>query len=45
MRWLLPVGIVLVVSVLLAAVHFVFTRWLVRESDPNRADRPDDSAR
>ena len=42
MSWLLPVAIVLLASLLLAAVHFFFTRYLARLSEPARAEPPDD---
>jgi hypothetical protein len=44
MNWLLPITIVLLASLALAAVHFLFTRWLARQSEPKRADSPDDKA-
>ena len=43
MSWLLPVTIVLLASLLLAAVHFVFTHFLARLSEPARAEPPDTS--
>jgi hypothetical protein len=42
MNWLLPITIVLLASVALAAVHFLFTRWLAQQSEPVRTDSPDD---
>jgi hypothetical protein len=44
MNWLLPITIVLLASLALAAVHFLFTRWLARQSEPARTDIPDDPA-
>ena len=44
MNWLLSVTIVLLASLALAAVHFLFTRWLTRQSEPERTDSPDDPA-
>jgi len=44
MHWLLPVTIVLLASFALAAVHFLFTRWLARQSEPARTDGRDDPA-
>jgi len=43
MSWLLPVAVVLIASVALAAVHFFFTRALARLSEPARTEPPDDS--
>jgi hypothetical protein len=43
-RWLLPIGIVLLVSLALAAVHFYFTRCLVRLSESDREGQPDDTS-
>jgi len=43
-RWLLPIGIVLLVSLVLAAVHFYFTRCLVRLSESDREGPPDDTS-
>lgn len=40
MHWLLPLTIVLLASILLAVVHFLFTRWLARQSEPVRTDSP-----
>ena len=42
MNWLMPVTIVLLASLALAAVHFLFTRWLARQSEQVRADNPSD---
>jgi hypothetical protein len=44
MSWLLPVTFVLLASLALAAVHFFFTRYLARLSEPARTESPDDSA-
>jgi len=38
MRWLLPVVLVVVVSLLMAAAHFLFVRWWSRAADPARGD-------
>ena len=43
MSWLLPVAIVLLASLLLAAVHFFFTRYLARLSEPVRTEPPNDT--
>jgi len=45
MNWLMPVAIVLLASLALAAVHFLFTRWLARQSEPARAESADDPTR
>lgn len=42
MSWLLPVTIVLLASLALAAVHFFLTRYLVRLSEPTRAGPQDE---
>ena len=34
MNWLLPIALVLVVALLVAAIHFVFMRWLARQNVP-----------
>jgi len=31
MRWLLPITLVLLVAILLAAIHFAFMRWMTRQ--------------
>jgi hypothetical protein len=36
MSWLLPVALVVVVSLLMAAAHFLFVRWWARAADPDR---------
>jgi hypothetical protein len=41
MSWLLPVAIVLLASLALAAAHFFFTRALARLSEPARTDPAD----
>jgi hypothetical protein len=41
MTWLLPLTIVLLASVALAAVHYFFTRYLARLSEPVRIDPSD----
>ena len=40
-RWLFPIGIVLLVSLALAAVHFYFTRFLARLSESAPEEPPD----
>jgi hypothetical protein len=42
MHWLLPLTLVLLASLALATVHFLFTRWLARQTVPVRAESPDD---
>jgi hypothetical protein len=42
-HWLLPIGIVLLVSLALAAVHFYFTRFLARLSESARDEPSDDT--
>ena len=44
MNSLLPIIIVLLASLALAAVHFLFTRWLARQSKPKRTESPVDPA-
>lgn len=41
MNWLLPLAIVLLASLALGAVHFFFTRYLARLSEPVRTDASD----
>lgn len=36
-NWLLPFLLVAVVSLLMAAAHFLFVRWFARAADPARA--------
>jgi hypothetical protein len=43
-RWLLPIGIVFLVSLALAAVHFYFTRFLARQSESAGKEPPDDTS-
>ena len=37
MHWLLPVTLVLLAGILIAAIHFVFVRWMARRSEPARS--------
>jgi cell division protein FtsL len=30
MHWLLPLSLVLLVAILMAAIHFAFMRWMTR---------------
>jgi hypothetical protein len=34
MNWLLPITLVLAVALLVAAIHFVFMRWMARQPAP-----------
>jgi HAMP domain-containing protein len=43
MNWFLPVTLVLLASILVAAVHYMFTRWLARQSEPVRSDSQSDT--
>jgi cell division protein FtsL len=36
MHWLLPLSLVLLVALLLAAIHFAFMRWMTRQPAPVR---------
>ena len=38
MNWLLPVMLVAVVSLLIAAAHFLLVRWWARAADPALGD-------
>jgi len=42
MTWLIPLTIVLLASLALAAVHFLFTRWIARQSEPAQSESPDE---
>ena len=42
MTWLLPLTLVLLASLALAALHFAFTRWLARQPEPVRTESPED---
>jgi cell division protein FtsL len=41
MHWLLPLSLVLLVAILLAAIHFAFMRWMTRRPEPVTAREPD----
>ena len=41
MNWLLPLLLVFLVGVLMAAAHFVFVRWMQRSSEPVRIREAD----
>ena len=34
MNWLLPMTLVLVVALIVAATHFAFMRWMARQPEP-----------
>jgi len=34
MSWILPVTLVMIVGILMAAAHFLFMRWMQRSSAP-----------
>jgi hypothetical protein len=44
MSWLLPVMLVAVVSLLMAAAHFLFVRWWARAADPARGDAEEEES-
>lgn len=39
MSWILPLTLVLFACVLVGAIHFVFVRWMPRQSE--RSSKPD----
>ena len=41
MHWLLPLSLVLLVAILLAAIHFAFMRWMTRQPEPAIISEPD----
>jgi cell division protein FtsL len=41
MHWLLPLTLVLLVALLLAAIHFAFMRWMTRQPEPATISEPD----
>lgn len=41
MHWLLPLSLVLLVALLLAAIHFAFMRWMTRQPEPATVREPD----
>jgi hypothetical protein len=43
MLWLLPITLVLLVALLLAALHFAFMRWMIRQPDPATIREPEPS--
>jgi hypothetical protein len=34
MNWILPVSLVFLAGLVMAGAHFLFVRWMQRESDP-----------
>lgn len=41
MNWFLPITLVLVVALIVAAIHFVFMRWMEGQPEPVReSDAP-----
>ena len=40
MQWLLPLTLVLLVALLLAAIHFAFMRWMTRQPEPATVRAP-----
>ena len=46
MTWLLPITLVLLATLLVAGIHWVFVRWLARQPEPEsepEQNRPDQS--
>ena len=41
MNWLLPITLVLIAVMTVAAIHFVFMRWLARQPDPATIGEPE----
>ena len=41
MHWLLPLTLVLVLALLLAAIHFAFMRWMTRQPEPATVRDPE----
>jgi cell division protein FtsL len=41
MNWLLPLSLVLLVAILLAAIHCAFMRWMTRQPAPATVREPD----
>ncbi len=40
MTWLLPIALVLVAALLLAAIHWVFVRWMASQTEAERVHEP-----
>ena len=45
MHWLLPLMLVLLVALLLAAAHFLFMRWMTRQPEPTPTREPEPTKR
>ena len=45
MHWLLPLTLVLLVALLLAAAHFLFMRWMTRRPAPSPIREPETEER
>ena len=41
MHWLLPLTLMLLVALLLAAIHFAFMRWMTRQPEPATVRDPE----
>jgi cell division protein FtsL len=41
MHWLLPLSLVLLVALLLAAIHYAFMRWMTRQPEPATVRDPE----
>ncbi len=41
MYWLLPLTLVLLIGILLAALHFAFMRWMTRQPEPAPIAEPE----
>jgi hypothetical protein len=40
MSWILPVTLVLVVGLVIGAIHFLFVRWMARQTEPATVREP-----
>ena len=38
MSWIMPVTLVLLAGVVIGAAHFVFVRWMARQTEPVNAE-------
>ena len=45
MHWFLPLSLVLLVAILLAAIHFAFMRWMTRQPEPATISETDAAPR
>jgi hypothetical protein len=41
MNWFLPITLVLIVALAVAAIHFVFIRWMARQPEPTAIPESD----